>query len=257
MSRTPQKCKLLKLPPLKIRISSEHSKLTSLDTLKTNYLSTEMTNSFENNHYKIVSMKKKSCICSVPITHFNKNRRDEIRKRAQSIIDTLLEREEGKDFSFLITGMKEDYTNLIDPIKVISQQKLLKEFNKEEDKLDKENLRRIGITSRMSKIQMMNEKYQSVEVFDERTAKNGYKKIIEELHLNERKPKRFVFSNSIYKPIVKRKKQPMLINLQNKESYYNFDQRLNHSVKSANDCLYYINQNQEDFNNKKIMLNQL
>ena len=48
MSRTPQKCKLLKLPPLKIRISSEHSKLTSLDTLKTNYLSTEMTNSFEN-----------------------------------------------------------------------------------------------------------------------------------------------------------------------------------------------------------------
>ena len=134
--------------------------------------------------------------------------------------------------------MKEDYTNLIDPIKVISQQKLLKEFNKEEDKLDKENLRRIGITSRMSKIQMMNEKYQSVEVFDERTAKNGYKKIIEELHLNERKPKRFVFSNSIYKPIVKRKKQPMLINLQNKESYYNFDQRLNHSVKSANDCLY-------------------
>ena len=45
----------------------------------------------------------------------------------------------------------------------------------------------------------------SVEVFDERTAKNGYKKIIEELHLNERKPKRFVFSNSIYKPIVKRK----------------------------------------------------
>ena len=153
--------------------------------------------------------------------------------------------------------MKEDYTNLIEPIKVISQQKLLKEFNKEEDKLDKENLRRIGITSRMSKIQMMNEKYQSVEVFDERTAKNGYKKIIEELHLNERKPKRFVFSNSIYKPIVKRKKQPMLINLQNKESYYNFDQRLNHSVKSANDCLYYINQNQEDFNNKKIMLNQL
>ena len=100
MSRTPQKCKLLKLPPLKIRISSEHSKLTSLDTLKTNYLSTEMTNSFENNHYKIVSMKKKSCICSVPITHFNKNRRDEIRKRAQSIIDTLLEREEGKDSSF-------------------------------------------------------------------------------------------------------------------------------------------------------------
>ena len=166
-------------------------------------------------------MKKKSCICSVPITHFNKDRRDEIRKRAQSIIDTLLEREEGKDSSFLITGMKEDYTNLIDPIKVISQQKLLKEFNKEEDKLDKENLRRIGITSRMSKIQMMNEKYQSVEVFDERTAKNGYKKIIEELHLNERKPKRFVFSNSIYKPIVKRKKQPMLINLQNKESYYN------------------------------------
>ena len=49
----------------------------------------------------------------------------------------------------------------------------------------------------------------------------------------------------------------MLINLQNKESYYNFDQRLNHSVKSANDCLYYINKNQEDFNNKKIMLNQL
>ena len=148
MSRIPQKCKLLKLPPLKIRISSEHSKLTSLDTLKTNYLSTEMTNSFENNHYKIVSMKKKSCICSVPITHFNKNRRDEIRKRAQSIIDTLLEREEGKDSSFLITGMKEDYTNLI-------------------------------------------------------------------------------------------------------------DQRLNHYVKSANDCLYYINKNQEDFNNKKIMLNQL
>ena len=104
MSRIPQKCKLLKLPPLKILISSEHSKLTSLDTLKTNYLSTEMTNSFENNHYKIVSMKKKSCICSVPITHFNKNRRDEIRKRAQSIIDTLLEREEGKDSSFLITA---------------------------------------------------------------------------------------------------------------------------------------------------------
>ena len=64
-------------------------------------------------------MKKKSCICSVPITHFNKDRRDEIRKRAQSIIDTLLEREEGKDSSFLITGMKEDHTNLIDPIKVI------------------------------------------------------------------------------------------------------------------------------------------
>ena len=72
--------------------------------------------------------------------------------------------------------MKEDYTNLIDPIKVISQQKLLKEFNKEEDKLDKENLRRIGITSRMSKIQMMNEKYQSVEVFDERTAKTVIRK---------------------------------------------------------------------------------
>lgn len=95
-------------------------------------------------------------------------------KRAQSIIDTLLEREEAKDSSFLITGIKEDYTNLIDPIKVISQQKLLKEFNKEEDKLDKENLRRIGITSRMSKIQMMNERYQSVEVFDEETGKNGY-----------------------------------------------------------------------------------
>ena len=178
-------------------------------------------------------------------------------KRAQSIIDTLLEREEAEDSSFLITGMKEDYTNLIDPIKVISQQKLLKEFNKEEDKLDKENLRRIGITSRMSKIQMMNERYQSVEVFDEETGKNGYKKIVEELHLNEKKPKQFVFSNSIYKPIVKRKKQTMQINLRNKESYYNFDQRLNHSVKSANECLYFINQNQEDFNNKKILLNQL
>ena len=80
MSRTLQKCKLLKLPPLKIRISSEHSKLTSLDTLKTNYLSAEMTNSFENNHYKIVSMKKKICI--IPITKFNKKGREEIRKRA-------------------------------------------------------------------------------------------------------------------------------------------------------------------------------
>lgn len=78
MLRTPQKCKLLKLPPLKIRISSEHSKLTSLDTLKTNYLSTEMTNSFENNHYKIVSMKKKTCI--IPITKFNKKAREEIKK---------------------------------------------------------------------------------------------------------------------------------------------------------------------------------
>ena len=111
--------------------------------------------------------------------------------------------------------------------------------SEEEDKLDKENLRRIGITSRMSKIQMMNERYQSVEVFDEETGKNGYKKIVEEL------------------PIVKRKKQTMQINLRNKESYYNFDQRLNLSVKSANECLYFINQNQEDFNNKKILLNQL
>lgn len=72
--------------------------------------------------------------------------------------------------------MKEDYTNLIVPIKVISQQKLLKEFNKEKDKLDKENLKRIGITSRMSKIQMMNERYQSVEVFDEETGKTVIRK---------------------------------------------------------------------------------
>lgn len=216
-----------------------------------------MTNSFESNHHKIASMKKKSYIYSVPKRQFNKKGRDEIRKRAQSIIDAILEKEEVKDCTFLITGMKEDYSNLIDPIKVISQQKLLKEFNKEDDKLDKENLRRIGITSRISKIQMMNEKYQTVDVFNEETAKNGNNQIVKVLHLNEKKPKNFVFSNSLYKPIVNNNNHRLLINLQNKESYYNFDQRLNHSVKSANDCLFYINQNQEDFNNKKIMLNQM